>query len=324
MKLLVTGGLGFIGSNFINYWLCQHADDYIFNVDKVTYAANFENINDPNNRNYRFVKADINDKKIMEELIASSDTVINFAAESHVDNSISSPREFLMSNYMGVFNILELVRKYDKRFHQVSTDEVYGSLPLDSSDRFDERSCYKPRNPYSSTKAAADFLIRSYVNTYGIKATISNCSNNFGPNQHPEKLIPKTILNVISNKKIPIYGDGKQVRDWIYVEDHCVALDLILHNGRIGETYLVSSENEVSNIDVVNKILNILDTPDKLIEHVSDRPGHDERYSLSPEKIRKDLGWYPKHNFDEALKDTIRHYTKNINKYTRMHTVSLD
>ena len=315
MRLLVTGGLGFIGSNFINYWLSNHPDDYIVNVDKVTYAANFDNISEPNSRNYRFVKADINDKKVMEELVASSDTIINFAAESHVDNSISSPEEFLKSNYMGVFNILELVRKYDKRFHQVSTDEVYGSLPLDSHNCFDENSCYDPRNPYSSTKAAADHLIRAYVNTYGIKATISNCSNNFGPNQHPEKLIPKTILNALSNRRIPIYGSGKQVRDWIYVEDHCIALDLIIHNGRIGETYLVSSENEMSNIEVVNKILSMLGIRRDLVKHVADRPGHDERYALRPEKIRKDLGWSPRYSFDVALEKTVKHYKENIHRY---------
>ena len=318
MRLLVTGGLGFIGSNFINYWISNHPDDYIVNVDKVTYAANFDNISEPDNRNYRFVKADINDKKVMEELVASSDTIINFAAESHVDNSIASPEEFLKSNYMGVFNILEQVRKYDKRFHQVSTDEVYGSLPLDSHDRFDENSCYNPRNPYSSTKAASDFLIRAYVNTYGTKATISNCSNNFGPNQHPEKLIPKTILNALSNRRIPIYGSGKQVRDWIFVEDHCRALDLILHKGGIGETYLVSSENEISNIEVVNMILGILDAPDGLVEYVNDRPGHDSRYALNPKKIRKELGWSPKNNFEDALKRTITHYQENVHKYTRV------
>ena len=316
MKLVVTGGLGFIGSNFINYWLSNHPDDEIVNVDKVTYAANFDNISEPNSENYRFVKADINDKKVMEEVISASDTVINFAAESHVDNSIASPEEFLKSNYMGVFNILELVRKYDKIFHQVSTDEVYGSLSLNSPDRFDENSCYNPKNPYSSTKAAADFLIRAYVNTYGIKATISNCSNNFGPNQHPEKLIPKTILNAISNHRIQIYGSGEQVRDWIYVEDHCRALDLVLHKGRIGETYLVSSENEMRNIDVVNKILSILDAPSNLTEHVNDRPGHDKRYALNPEKIQKELGWSPRDNFEEALVKTIKHYQENIYKYT--------
>ena len=321
MKLLVTGGLGFIGSNFINYWSSTYPYDDVVNVDKVTYAANFDNISDANNENYRFVKADINDNKVMEELIASSDTIINFAAESHVDNSITSPDKFLKSNYMGVFNILELIRKYDKRFHQVSTDEVYGSLPLDSHDRFDKNSCYNPRNPYSSTKAAADFLIRAYVNTYGIKATISNSSNNFGPNQHPEKLIPKTILNALSNRKIPIYGSGKQVRDWIYVEDHCVALDLIIHNGRMGETYLVSSENEISNLDLVNKILSILDIRDNMIEHVTDRLGHDKRYSLSPEKIQKELGWRPSINFEAALRKTINHYQANIYKYTAIkHT----
>ena len=319
MRLVVTGGLGFIGSNFINYWLSNHPKDDIVNVDKVTYAANFDNISKPDDENYRFVKADINDKKVMEELISNSDTVINFAAESHVDNSITSPLKFIESNYMGVFNLLELVRKYDKRFHQVSTDEVYGSLPLHSPDRFDENSCYNPKNPYSSTKAAADLLVRSYVNTYGIKATISNCSNNFGPNQHPEKLIPKTILNALSNQRIPIYGSGKQVRDWIYVEDHCRALDLIIHNGRIGETYLVSAENEMGNIDVVNKILAILDKRDNLIEHVSDRPGHDKRYAMSPEKIQKELGWSPRDNFEDSLRKTIEHYRKKINKYTRIN-----
>ncbi len=317
MKLLVTGGLGFIGSNFINYWLSNHKDDYIVNVDKVTYAANFGNINELNNRNYSFVKADINDKEVMEDLIASSNIVINFAAESHVDNSIFSPEGFLKSNYMGVFNILEMVRKYEVRFHQVSTDEVYGSLPLDSLDRFDENSCYDPRNPYSSTKAAADFLIRAYVNTYGIKATISNCSNNFGPNQHPEKLIPKTILNALSNRKVPIYGMGNQVRDWIYVEDHCRALDMIIHKGRIGETYLISAKNEMNNIDLVNKILSILGAPSSLIEHVDDRLGHDKRYSLNPQKIEKEIGWFPKFNFEAALKLTIRHYQEKVHKYQK-------
>jgi dTDP-glucose 4,6-dehydratase len=319
MKLLVTGGLGFIGSNFINYWISNHPDDDVINVDKVTYAANFDNISKPDYKNYMFVKSDINDKNIMKDLISSSDIVINFAAESHVDNSIASPEGFLKSNYMGVFNILELVRKYDKRFHQVSTDEVYGSLSLHSPNRFDENSCYNPRNPYSSTKAAADLLIRSYFNTYGIKATISNCSNNFGPNQHPEKLIPKIILNAILNLKIPIYGNGSQVRDWIYVDDHCRALDLIIHKGRMGETYLISSESEMSNIDLANKILSILDRRGNLIEYVPDRLGHDKRYSLSPLKIQQELGWYSSINFEAALRKTIKHYQENLNKYTTIN-----
>jgi dTDP-glucose 4,6-dehydratase len=316
MKLLVTGGLGFIGSNFINYWLSTYPEDEIINVDKVTYAADFSNIIDPKSARYRFVRADINDRNVMNELISNADTIINFAAESHVDNSIASPEAFLKSNYMGVFNILELVRKYDNRFHQVSTDEVYGSLPLDSYDRFDENSCYNPRNPYSSTKASADFLVRAYVNTYGVKATISNCSNNFGPNQHPEKLIPKTILNALAGMNIPIYGNGDQVRDWIYVNDHCRALDLIIRKGRTGETYLVSSENEVSNINLVRKILDYLNVPEHLIEHINDRPGHDKRYSLNPKKIKKELGWVPNTNFEVAMSDTIEHYRQHINKYT--------
>lgn len=315
MKLLVTGGLGFIGSNFINYWLLNYPEDSIINVDKVTYAANFKNINDPYNKNYRLVRADINDKDVMNDLISSSDIIINFAAESHVDSSIASPEAFLKSNYMGVFSILELVRKYDKRFHQISTDEVYGSLPLNTANLFNENSCYNPHNPYSSTKAAADFLIRAYINTYGTKATISNCSNNFGPNQHPEKLIPKTILNAISDHNIPLYGNGDQVRDWIYVEDHCRALDLILRNGRIGSTYLISSQNEISNKYLVKKVLNYLNKPENLIEHVVDRPGHDKRYALNPEKIQIELGWSPKTNFEEALKKTIEHYKENVGKY---------
>ena len=318
--MIVTGGLGFIGSNFINYWMSQYHEDHIVNVDKMTYASDPANISDPNNGNYQFVKADILDKERIGELVRDSDTIINFAAESHVDNSISSPEQFLQSDYMGVFNLLEYVRKYDLRFHQVSTDEVYGSLPLDSSDSFDEHSPYNPRNPYSATKAAADFLVRSYVNTYGIKATISNCSNNFGPNQHPEKLIPKTILNAIDGKKIPVYGNGLQIRDWIFVEDHCTALDLVLKKGKIGETYLVSSRSEKRNIDVVKEILGILNLSEKLIEFVEDRPGHDVRYSINPKKIEEKLGWKPKHNFSDALRFTVDHYVRNISKYRAIYS----
>jgi dTDP-glucose 4,6-dehydratase len=315
--MIVTGGLGFIGSNFINYWMSQYPEDHIVNVDKMTYASDPANISDPNNGNYQFVKADILDKERIGKLVRDSDAIINFAAESHVDNSISSPEQFLQSNYMGVFNLLEYVRKYDLRFHQVSTDEVYGSLPLNSSGSFDEHSPYNPRNPYSATKAAADFLVRSYVNTYGIKATISNCSNNFGPNQHPEKLIPKTILNAIEGKKIPVYGNGLQIRDWIFVEDHCTALDLVLKKGKVGETYLVSSRKEKRNIDVVKEILGILGLQEELIVYVEDRPGHDVRYSINPKKIEEKLGWKPKHKFSDALKSTVEHYLKNSLKYKK-------
>ena len=317
MRIIVTGGLGFIGSNFINYWMSQYPEDHIINIDKMTYASDPANISDPNNGNYQFVKADILDEERIGELVRDSDTIINFAAESHVDNSISSPEQFLQCNYMGVFNLLEYVRKYDLRFHQVSTDEVYGSLPLNSSGSFDEHSPYNPRNPYSATKAAADFLVRSYVNTYGIKATISNCSNNFGPNQHPEKLIPKTILNAIEGKKIPVYGNGLQIRDWIFVEDHCTALDLVLKKGKVGETYLVSSRKEKRNIDVVKEILGILGLQEELIVYVEDRPGHDVRYSINPKKIEEKLGWKPKHKFSDALKSTVEHYLKNSLKYKK-------
>ena len=316
MKILVTGGAGFIGSNFINYWLKNHPDDEIVNVDKLTYAADTTNI-DTNliNDNYSFVKGDICDTSLMDKLVKESESVINFAAESHVDNSIQSPEPFLRSNYFGVFSLLEAVRKYDVRFHHVSTDEVYGSLSLNSTESFNEDSKYNPRNPYSASKAAGDFLVKAYFNTYGIRATISNCGNNFGPNQHPEKLIPKSILLALSGKTIPIYGNGKQVRDWVFVEDHCVALDLILKNGKFGETYLVSSKNELNNLELVKKILDMLSVNHSVIRFVEDRPGHDVRYSMDSGKIESQLGWRPKFSFEEALKRTVEHYTINMNKY---------
>ena len=217
MKILVTGGAGFIGSNFINYWLRNHPEDHLVNIDKLTYASDPANINaNLINDNYSFVRGDICDMKLVDQLVKDSDSVINFAAESHVDNSIQSPEPFIMSNYFGTFSLLEAVRKYDARFHHVSTDEVYGSLSLESADSFNENSKYAPRNPYSASKAASDLLVKAYVNTYNVRATISNCGNNFGPNQHPEKLIPKTILSALSGKTIPVYGDGKQVRDWVF------------------------------------------------------------------------------------------------------------
>ncbi|BAB60064.1 dTDP-glucose 4,6-dehydratase [Thermoplasma volcanium GSS1] len=309
MKLLVTGGAGFIGSNFINYWLKKHQRDSIVNVDKLTYAANPDYVDHKSfSDRYELIKADIANAKQIESIIKDVDCVVNFAAESHVDNSIKSPEPFIRSNYVGVYNILEAVRKYDIRFHQISTDEVFGSLPLDSSQKFDEHSPYAPRNPYSATKAAADMLVRSYINTYGIKATISNCSNNYGPNQHREKLIPKTVYNAIHNFRIPIYGSGRQIRDWIHVLDHCSAIEAILERGRIGETYLVSARNEQHNIDVVKKILGILGKDESLIEYVSDRPGHDVRYAIDPKKIENELDWKPSIPFDEGLRDTVNHY----------------
>ena len=312
MKMIVTGGAGFIGSNFINYWLSKHKNDSIINIDKLTYASNPEYVRHKEfGSRYKLVKGDVADLSFISETVKDSDVIVNFAAESHVDNSIASPEKFMVSNYMGVFSLLESVRKYDIRFHQISTDEVYGSLPLNSPETFDENSRYNPKNPYSASKAAADLLVNSYYNTYGIKATISNCSNNFGPNQHIEKLIPKTITLAIKNEKIPIYGNGEQIRDWIYVEDHCTAVESILEKGKLGETYLVSSRNEQRNIDVVKKILSLLGKNHDLINFVSDRPGHDVRYAINPEKLEKATGWKSSFQFDKALEMTIKMYTQH-------------
>lgn len=316
MKILVTGGLGFIGSNFIVYWLKKKPDDEIINIDKVTYAADFHNLEGiEDNSNYTFVKGDISNKETMLKAARDVDAIINFAAETHVDNSIKNAEDFVKSNVLGVYNLLEAVRKYDIRFHQVSTDEVYGTLPLNSHAKFTENSRYAPRNPYSATKAAADHLVNAYFNTYKLPVTISNCSNNYGPYQHPEKLIPKTIINALLNKPIPVYGNGVQVRDWIYVEDHCSAIERIISKGKLGETYLISANQEKRNINVVKSILKLLNKPDSLIEFVKDRPGHDVRYSLDSSNIRKELNWKPKFGFNEGLKLTVHHYIKNLEYY---------
>ena len=313
IRLMVTGGLGFIGSNFINYWLKNHPEDRILNVDKCTYAANFANIDKHlSERNYEFVKEDICNRERMLQLSKDIDIIVNFAAESHVDNSISNSSEFLRSNYFGVYSLLEAARVHNIRIHQVSTDEVFGSLTMESNAVFNEDTRYDPKNPYSATKAAADHLVRAYVNTYGIKATISNCSNNFGPNQHEEKLIPKTIYLALKGKKIPIYGTGKNIRDWIYVEDHCSGIEAVLTRGRLGESYLIGARNERTNIEVVNLILNHLNVSKDQIEFVEDRKGHDFRYSIDPSKIEKELGWKPAYGFDKALSLTIEYYKERL------------
>lgn len=317
MRLLVTGGLGFIGSNFIRYWFGRHAKDTIINLDKVTYAADIHNLVGIEKYDYNFVKGDIADSETVFKLSKNVDAIINFAAESHVDNSILDSSNFVKSNIIGVHNLLEAVRKYGVRFHQVSTDEVYGSLPLNSRLKFNENSKYNPRNPYSATKAAADHLVNAYFNTYKLPVTISNCSNNYGPNQHPEKLIPKTIINAEMGISIPIYGNGFQVRDWICVDDHCSALEMVLKKGEYGETYLISANNERRNIDVIQIILKELNKGEKLINFVNDRPGHDVRYAIDARKITKDLGWKPKITFDNGLKLTINHYLKNLDYYVK-------
>ncbi len=310
MKILVTGGGGFIGSNFLHYWFRRHPKDEIINFDLMTYAADPRNLVGLERYNYMFIKGDIAERELIGKAVRDVDAIVNFAAESHVDNSINDSSRFVHSNIVGVHSILEAVKRYGKRFHQVSTDEVYGSLPLNSSLRFTEESSYRPMNPYAATKASADHLIRSYFNTYGIGATISNCGNNYGPRQHLEKLIPKTISNALEWRKIQLYGNGKQVRDWIYVDDHCSAIEAILKKGVVGETYLVGADGEVPNIEMVRLILKELERPESLIEHIKDRPGHDARYALDASKIREELGWSIKYNISDGMKATIDWYRR--------------
>lgn len=317
MGIVVTGGSGFIGSNFIENLLESHPDDMIVNIDKMTYASDpWYNSNVSKKGNYKFVNIDIQDFDSMRRIVKDADLVVNFAAESHVDNSILNSRPFVFSNIVGVHTLLELARTYDFKFHQVSTDEVYGTLETNSPNEFDESTPYDPRNPYSATKASADFLVRAYYNTYGIEATISNSGNNFGPHQHPEKLVPKTIMHALKGKKIPIYGRGDQMRDWIYVKDHCSAIELVIEKGKVGETYVIGSSAErIANVELVRKIIGLINNRFDLIEFVKDRPGHDFRYALNPRKIKEELSWSPKFSFTDGLKETIIHYTNNLERY---------
>jgi len=316
MNLLVTGGAGFIGSNFILYWLKKYPQDKILNLDKLTYAGNLENLKTvENNSNYAFVKGDICNLSLVDSLIKkyNIDTIVHFAAESHVDRSIMDPAPFIKTNIEGTYVLLEAALKNKiKRFHHISTDEVFGALPLNSKEKFNEKTAYNPRSPYSASKAASDHLVRAYYVTYGLPITISNCSNNYGPYQFPEKLIPLAITNIIEGKKVPIYGDGLYVRDWLYVEDHCKALDLILHKGKVGETYFIGGLTEdINNIEVVRKILKIMGRDESYIEYVKDRPGHDRRYAIDWSKINRELSWKPEVDFDTGLKLTVDWYLKN-------------
>ena len=311
MKILVTGGLGFIGSNLIRHLLNKHDDIKIINIDKIGYGSNPANLNDlENDTRYGFIKGDISNYKFVEKIIPSVDAVINVAAETHVDRSISDPETFLQSNTIGVFNILEAIRKLNKevKLVQVSTDEVYGDIVEGS---FRENDRLFPSNPYSASKASADMFCLAYHRTYDLRVVVTRCTNNFGPYQFPEKLIPKTIIRANLNLKIPVYGSGKNIRDWIYVIDHCEALEKVLSNGKPGEIYNISAGNEYQNIEVVRRILQLMDKPEDLIEFVADRPGHDIRYSLDSSKIRKELGWKPSHSFDEALEETVNWYLNN-------------
>ena len=320
MKLLVTGGAGFIGSNFILYWFKKYPQDQIVNLDKLTYAGNLENLKTiEKNPNYKFVQGDICNSQLVNSLIINNkiDAIVHFAAESHVDRSILDPAPFIKTNIEGTYILLEAALKNQiKRFHHISTDEVFGALELDSREKFNERTPYNPRSPYSASKAASDHLVRSYHVTYDLPVTISNCSNNFGPYQFPEKFIPLAVTNILEGKKVPVYGDGLYVRDWLYVEDHCEAIDLILQKGKVGETYFIGGlTNDIANIDLVKKILILMGKNENLIEFVKDRPGHDRRYAIDWTKINQELGWKPRHEFNEALKLTVDWYLKNQDRW---------
>ena len=314
MKILVTGGAGFIGSNFILYWIKNHPEDQIVNFDKLTYAGNLENLKDiEQNPNYKFVKGNISNAEDVSWAMEGIDTIVHFAAESHVDRSIHDPASFIMTNVVGTQILLDAaVKNSVQKFHHVSTDEVFGQLELDSNKKFNEDTLYNPRSPYSASKAASDHLVRSYHHTFRLPITITNCSNNYGPYQFPEKFIPLAITNLIEGKKIPVYGDGLYIRDWLYVEDHCRAIDLVLQKGKIGETYLVGGMMTLyPNIEIAKKIVKLLGKDESYIEFVKDRPGHDRRYDVDWSKIKNELGWEPLHEFHEWLEKTVAWYREN-------------
>lgn len=311
MKIFVTGGAGFIGSNFIYHMLDKHPNYQIVCLDSLTYAGNMETLEDAlKNPKFKFVKIDITDRENIFKLFESEkpDIVVNFAAESHVDRSIVNPEIFLKTNILGTQVLMDACRKYGiTRYHQVSTDEVYGDLPLDRPDLFfTEETPIHTSSPYSASKASADLLVLAYHRTYGLPVTISRCSNNYGPYHFPEKLIPLMIANVLNDKPLPVYGDGKNVRDWLYVEDHCSAIDLIIHNGRVGEVYNIGGHNEKSNLEVVQTIINTLGKGE--IKFVTDRAGHDRRYAIDPTKIHRELGWLPQTTFEDGIRRTIDWY----------------
>lgn len=337
-SILVTGGAGFIGANFVPYFVNKYQEYKVINLDKLTYAGNLDNVAECNGKaNYQFVQGDICDRALVEKLFAENDIrgVIHFAAESHVDNSISGPQAFIETNVLGTFTLLDVARKFwmeaphkakagyeDARFHHISTDEVYGALG--DTGFFTETTPYMPSSPYSASKASSDMIARAYYHTFGMNITVSNCSNNYGPKQHSEKLIPKIISNALSGKNIPIYGDGKNVRDWLYVLDHCKAIDLIFHTGKAGETYNIGGHNERNNLQIVDAICSILDKRQprangqsykNLVVFVADRPGHDRRYAIDSTKLSTQLGWKADENFDTGIVKTIDWYLDNLSKH---------
>ncbi|MBI3559128.1 dTDP-glucose 4,6-dehydratase [Candidatus Gottesmanbacteria bacterium] len=314
MTLLITGGCGFIGSNFIRCWLKKHPRDKIINLDKLTYAGHLSSAKDfSSNKNYKFVKGDICDPQVVDKVMVGIDFMVHFAAESHVDRSILKPAEFVKTNVLGTQVLLQAALNHQiKRFHHVSTDEVFGSLPLESKEKFNEMTIYNPHSPYSASKAGSDHLVRSYFATFGLPITITNYSNNYGPYQDPEKFLPRMITNLIDGQKVPIYGDGKYVRDWLYVDDHCRAIETVLLNGKIGETYCVGGQTKnTNNLEITKMVLEILGKNKDSIEYVKDRSGHDRKYAVDWAKINKELGWKPQFGIEKWLEKTVRWYKEN-------------
>ncbi len=318
MRLLVTGGAGFIGGNFVHHVLQASPEYTVVVLDALTYAGNLENLASVQDAaHFRFVKGDITDATLVDTLVKECDAVVHFAAESHVDRSILGPEAFVRTNVLGTFTLLEAARKYSKRFHHVSTDEVFGTL-AQTDPAFDESTAYDPRSPYSASKAGSDHLVRAYFHTYGLPITISNCSNNYGPYHFPEKLIPLAITNLLEGKKVPVYGDGLQVRDWLYVEDHARAIALILEKGRVGETYCIGGNAEKENIWIVKKLLEVLGFGEEYIEYVQDRPGHDRRYAINFGKIKNELSWEPSVSLEEGLVKTVEWFKENREWWQRV------
>lgn len=313
-KILVTGGAGFIGSNFVHYWLKNHPEDTIINLDALTYAGNKSSLEDiKNNSQHVLVEGDIRNHTLVDKLMTDVDTVVHFAAETHVDRSILTPDVFLQTNVLGTHVLLQAALKHKiKRFHHISTDEVFGSLELNTTEKFSEHTPYDPRSPYSASKAASDHLVRAYGETFGLNFTITNCSNNYGEYHYPEKLFPLAITNLLEGKQVPVYGDGLHVRDWLYVQDHCSAIDRVLTDAKAGETYLVGGlAHDVSNLEVVRMILSIMNLTEDRIEYISDRAGHDRRYAVDWSKLNRELGWKPSVTLEEGLAKTIEWYAQN-------------
>lgn len=321
MKLLVTGGAGFIGSNFIHHWLQQHPDDTLVNLDSLTYAGNLENLQDVEaDPRYTFIHGDIRNPETVAAALQGVDIVVHFAAESHVDRSIMDPSSFVTTNVVGTQVLLHAARAANvQRFHHISTDEVFGTLPLDNAAKFNEETPYDPHSPYSASKAGSDHLVRAYGDTYGLPVTITNCSNNYGPYQFPEKFMSLAITNILEGKKVPIYGDGRQVRDWLHVTDHCRAIEAVLLRGKAHETYCVGGmTQDVSNLEIVRMILALMGKDESFIEHVADRPGHDVRYAIDWSKIHRDLGWEPSITLDAGLRDMVQWYETHTEWWQRV------